>query len=148
MEKIHYSGILKKSISISAEYEKTWSFLSKITELGWLSGFKSSKFLSNKKRGVGTIRQISFMDGTNVKEIIVGWKPKKYFSYIAVSGLPLRGYHATISITKKNDLTLRVEWQSFFSSKLMSKNEYTDFCKLLSDFYAESLKNLKIILEK
>ena len=88
------------------------------------------------------------MDGTIVKEIIVGWRPKKYFSYIAVSGLPLRGYHATISITIKNDQCVNIEWQSFFSSELMTKKEFNNFFKLLTEFYTESLKNLKIILEK
>jgi len=148
MEKIYHSGTLKKSIIISVESEKAWRFLSQITKLPWLSGIKSSKFLSDKKRGIGAIRRISFLDGTIVKEIIVGWKPKKYFSYIAVSGLPLRGYHATISISERKKQNLNIEWQSFFSSKLMTKTEYNEFYKLLSDFYVESLNNLKITLEK
>ena len=88
------------------------------------------------------------MDGTNVEEIIVGWRPKKYFSYIAISGLPLRGYHATISITAKNDNSVTVEWESFFSSELMTYSEFREFYKLLSHFYANSLKNLQVSLEK
>ena len=148
MEKIYHSGTLKKSIDVFVDPEKAWNILSKIADLEWLSGIKSSRFLSSKKRGVGAIRRISFIDGTNVKEIIVGWRPKKYFSYIAVSGLPLRGYHATISITIKNDQCVNIEWQSFFSSELMTKKEFNNFFKLLTEFYTESLKNLKIILEK
>ena len=148
MEKIYHLGTLKKSIDVFTDPEKAWSVLSKITDLGWLSGIKSSKFLTPKISGTGAIRRISFMDGTIVKEIIVGWRPKKYFSYIAVSGLPLRGYHATISITIKNDQCVNIEWQSFFSSELMTKKEFNNFFKLLTEFYTESLKNLKIILEK
>ena len=83
------------------------------------------------------------MDGTIVKEIVVGWRPKNYFSYIAVSGLPLRGYHATISIINKKNRQVDVEWESFFSSKQMTNDEFNSFFRRLSDFYTESLKNLK-----
>jgi len=38
---------------------------------------KSTKFLSQKKHGVGTIRLISFEDGSNVEEHIVEWSPKR-----------------------------------------------------------------------
>ena len=109
---------------------------------------KSSKFLSEKTRGIGATRRISFLDGTIVKEIVVGWRPKNYFSYIAVSGLPLRGYHATISIINKKNRQVDVEWESFFSSKQMTNDEFNSFFRRLSDFYTESLKNLKNSLEK
>ena len=108
---------------------------------------KSSKFLSEKTRGIGATRRISFLDGTIVKEIVVGWRPKNYFSYIAVSGLPLRGYHATISIINKKNRQVDVEWESFFSSKQMTNDEFNSFFRRLSDFYTESLKNLKITSE-
>ena len=147
MEKIYHLGTLKKSIDVFTEPEKAWSVLSKITDLGWLSGIKSSKFLTPKKSGTGAIRRISFMDGTIVKEIIVGWRPKKYFSYIATSGLPLRGYHATISISKEKNM-VKIEWESFFSSDLMGKKEFNDFVELLSNFYTLSLKNLRTSMEK
>ena len=87
------------------------------------------------------------MDGTNVEETIVGWRPKKYFSYIATSGLPLRGYHATISISKEKNM-VKIEWESFFSSDLMGKKEFNDFVELLSNFYTLSLKNLRTSMEK
>jgi len=148
MEKKFHSSTLKKSIRISTSPEKAWTNISKIAQLQWLDGIKSSKFLSEKTRGIGATRRISFLDGTIVKEIVVGWRPKNYFSYIAVSGLPLRGYHATISIIKKKNRQVDVEWESFFSSKLMTNDEFNSFFRRLSDFYTESLKNLKNSLEK
>ena len=147
MEKNYHSGTLKKSIRISTEPDKAWNVLSRIAQLNWLEGIKSSKFASNKKRGIGARRKISFMDGTNVEETIVGWRPKKYFSYIATSGLPLRGYHATISISKEKNM-VKIEWESFFSSDLMGKKEFNDFVELLSNFYTLSLKNLRTSMEK
>ena len=143
MEKKFHSSTLKKSIRISTSPEKAWTNISKIAQLQWLDGIKSSKFLSEKTRGIGATRRISFLDGTIVKEIVVGWRPKNYFSYIAVSGLPLRGYHATISIINKKNRQVDVEWESFFSSKQMTNDEFNSFFRRLSDFYTESLKNLK-----
>ena len=66
MEKAFYSNTLKKSIRISTTTDNAWNMISKIGELQWLDGIKSSKYLSNKKRGVGAIRSISFLDGTVV----------------------------------------------------------------------------------
>ena len=49
---------------------------------------------------MGTRRLISFEDGSNVEEHVVEWSTKKGFSYIAITGLPLLAYLATISMKK------------------------------------------------
>ena len=136
------SNSVKKSIIIDTDLDKAWSKISKIANLDWLEGQISTKFLSEKKTGVGAKRLISFEDGSKVEEHVVGWKSKKYFSYIAVSGLPLEAYHATISIEKDNNKSVKVTWESYFASK-STKNEFDEFRKFLSDFYSKSLKNLK-----
>ena len=136
------SGSVKKSAIIDSDLEKVWSKISKITKLDWLEGQKSTKFLGDKKSGVGAKRLISFEDGSDVEEHIVGWRPKEYFSYIAISGLPLDAYHATISIEKSKARSVKITWESFFASK-STKNEFEEFVKFLSNFYAKSLKNLK-----
>ena len=82
MEKSYHTDTLQKSVTIDANLQKTWNTVSKIVDLKWLDNIKTARFLSDKKRGIGATRRISFMDGTNVEEIIVGWRPKKYFSYI------------------------------------------------------------------
>lgn len=136
------SNSVKKSIIIDTDLDKAWSKISKIANLNWLDGQISTKFLSEKKTGVGAKRLISFEDGSKVEEHVVGWKPKEYFSYIAVSGLPLEAYHATISIEKDNNKSVKVTWESYFASK-STKNEFDEFRKFLSNFYSKSLKNLK-----
>ena len=135
------SGSVKKSVTIDADLEKVWTKISKITKLDWLEGQKSTKYLSEKKSGVGSKRLISFEDGSDVEEHVVGWRPKEYFSYIAISGLPLNAYHATISIQKSNKNT-KVTWESYFASD-NTKKEFDEFIKFLSNFYSQSLKNLK-----
>ena len=136
------SGSVKKSVIIQTDLEKAWAKVSKIAKLDWLEGQKSTKFLGEKKTGVGAKRLISFEDGSKVEEHVVGWKPKEYFSYIAVSGLPLEAYHATISLERKSSKLVKVTWESYFASK-STKDEFDEFVIFLSNFYAQSLKNLK-----
>ena len=136
------SDSVKKSVIIDSDLEKVWLKISKIIKLDWLEGQKSTKVLGEKKRGVGAKRLISFEDGSDVEEHIVGWRPKEYFSYIAVSGLPLEAYHATISIEKNKLKSVKITWESYFASK-STKNEFEEFVEFLSKFYAQSLKNLK-----
>ena len=136
------SGSVKKSLIIQTDLEKAWTKISKIAKLDWLEGQKSTKFLGEKKTGVGAKRLISFEDGSKVEEHVVGWKPKEYFSYIAVSGLPLEAYHATISIEKNKTKSIKVTWESYFAAKT-TKAEFDEFVEFLSNFYAQSLKNLR-----
>ena len=136
------SGSVKKSVIIDSDLERVWSKISKITKLDWLEGQKSTKFLGEKKSGLGAKRLISFEDGTDVEEHIVGWRRREYFSYIAVSGLPLDAYHATISIEKSKARSVKITWESYFASK-STKNEFEEFVEFLSNFYAQSLKKLK-----
>ena len=63
------SGSVKKSITIDTELEKVWTKISKITKLDWLQGQKSTKYLSEKKSGVGSKRLISFEDGSDVEAV-------------------------------------------------------------------------------
>ena len=136
------SGSVKKSVIIETDLEKAWTKISKISKLDWLDGQKSTKFLGEKKTGVGAKRLISFEDGSDVEEHVVGWKPREYFSYIAVSGLPLEAYHATISLEKKGSKSVKITWESYFAAK-SAKGEFDQFVIFLSNFYAQSLKNLK-----
>jgi len=140
------TGFIKKSIKVKTDIDTAWDFISKITSLNWLEGQKSTKFLSQKKHGVNAVRLILFEDGSAVEEHIVGWHPKKYFSYIATSGLPLNSYHATISMNKIES-GVKIIWESYFSSNEERSNFHT-FTKFLSQFYVSSLKNLKVELEK
>jgi len=102
MAKTYHSGMVKKSILIKASHDKVWRIVSNIAGLPeWLIQVKKTVYLSKKKRGVGAIRNITFDDGNQIEEHIVSWNEKKSFSYVAVTGLPLRVYHATISIQSK-----------------------------------------------
>ncbi len=145
--KSFHSGEVKKSVIIKSSQENVWEKISKITELSWLNGVKKTVFKSKTKQGVGAIRKITFDDGNVVEEIIVGWKNEEYFSYIVTSGLPLRGYHATISLKPLDKMTSQVTWQSFLNSDEMTKTQFLEFYNFMSSLYKDSLGNLKSSLE-
>ena len=148
-KKRYYSGRVKKSILINASRDKVWRKISNIVGLPeWVLDIKKTVYRSKIKRGVGAIRNISFQDGSEVEEHVVAWENKKYFSYLAVSGLPLRVYHATISLEPQTSKSTLLIWQSYLNSKKMTKKEFDEFVSFLGDFYQESLKNLKSRLEK
>ena len=147
--KTNYSGIVKKSILINAPSDKVWKKISNIVGLSdWVLDVKKTIYLSKIKRGIGAIRNITFDDGNQIEEHIVAWENKKYFSYLAVNGLPLRVYHATIAIGPKARKLTRVTWQSYLNSKKMTKKEFDGFVSFLGSFYQSSLENLKSKLEK
>ena len=137
-----HAGSAKRSVMIKTNVETVWKKLSKITKLSWLEEQKSTKFLLQKKYGVGAIRLISFEDGSNVEEHIVWWSPKEGFAYIAITGLPLLAYLATISMKKTSSGRIKVTWQSYFVSD-KKKKEFLEFSKFLGQFYSKSLQNLK-----
>jgi len=148
-KKRFHSGIVKKSIRINQTRDKVWKKISNIVGLPeWLIDVKKTVYLSKRKRGIGAIRKIRFNDGNEIEEHVVAWENKKYFSYLATSGLPLRVYHATISIRSDAKKSTTVTWQSYLNSKKMSKREFNEFVDFMGKFYHASLKNLKVVLEK
>ena len=146
-EKQYHSGTVKKSILIYVSNDKAWEKIGNIVDLSWVLDVKKTVFLSKIKLGIGAIRKITFDDGNNVEETIVGWRNGNYLSYIATSGLPLRAYHATISILPLEKKLMKVSWQSFFNSEKMTKKEFSEFLNFMNLFYKNSLSNLKSSLE-
>jgi len=84
MEK--HAGSAKRSVMIKASVEAVWKKLSKITKLDWLEEQKSSKFLTQKKYGVG-ITDFSIGFGRE----IFGWNDKSGTRW-KICWIPLGGY--------------------------------------------------------
>jgi len=146
-EKQYHSGTVKKSVLVHVTNDKAWEKISDIVGLFWVLDVQKTVFLSEIKRGIGAIRKITFGDGNNLEETIVGWNNGNYLSYIATSGLPLRAYHATISIVPLEKKLMKVSWQSFFNSEKMTREEFLEFLNFMNLFYKNSLSNLKSFLE-
>ena len=147
--KSFHTGTVKKSIIIKASKQKVWRKVSNVIGLpSWLVDVKKTIFLSKIRRGVGTIREITFDDGNTIEEHVVAWKNGEYFTYIATEGLPLRAYVATISIKPKNKNSIQLTWQSYLNSEKMTENKFLEFLVFMGTFYETSLENLKNSLEK
>jgi hypothetical protein len=148
-KKSFHTGSVKKIITVKASKDKVWRKISNISGLPtWVIDVKKTVYLSKKTRGVGTIRLITFADGTKIEEHVVAWKDKEYFTYIATEGLPLRAYVATISIKAKSKNLVQLTWQSYLNSKKMSEKQFMEFLAFMGSFYEASLENLKTLLEK
>lgn len=148
-KKAFHTGMVKKTIKIKATKKRVWGKISNIAGLStWVVDVKKTTYLSKKKRGVGAIRLITFNDGNKIEEHIVAWKDKEYFSYIAIEGLPLRAYIATISLKTKSENLIELSWQSYLNSKKMTKKQFLDFIVFMENFYKTSLVNLKNDLER
>ncbi len=149
MQKSFHSGHVKKSTVIKTPKDRVWREVSNIAGLpGWVIGVKSCRLKAGVRRGIGAVRDLTFDDGNRIEEHIVAWDSGESFSYIAVSGLPLRAYVATISLEKKSRGSTKITWQSYLNSKKMTKGEFTGFLAFMGAFYEGSLDNLRVILEK
>lgn len=146
-KKIH-GGTVRKRILINATHDKVWKKISNIVGLPeWINEIKKVTYLSKIKHGVGAIRKLTFGDGNVIEEHVVIWNPNHSFSYIATTGLPLRVYHATLSIQSKNKKSVYLTWSSYLNSKKMTVKEFKEFVSYLETFYEKSLRALKVQLE-
>jgi len=147
--KSFHTGTIKRTVRINTSKEKVWRKISNIIGLPtWVVNVKETTYLSKKKKDVGAIRLITFVDGTKIEEHVVAWKKEEYFTYVATEGLPLRAYVATISIKNKTKNITEITWQSYLNSKKMSEKQFLEFLVFMGSFYDASLENLKMLLEK
>ena len=147
--KSFHTGTIKRTVRINTSKEKVWRKISNIVGLPtWVVNVKETTYLSKKKKDVGAIRLITFVDGTKIEEHVVAWKKEEYFTYVATEGLPLRAYVATISIKNKTKKITEITCQSYINSKKMSEKQFLEFLVFMGSFYDASLENLKMLLEK
>ena len=147
MSASYHNGTANTSTTINVSKEIVWKKISNIVNLDWLKEIKKTAYITEKRVGAGAGRKLEFQDGSVINEYIVGWNDGQYFSYIATSGLPLRAYHATISLISITKKSVRITWKSYFNSELMTKNQFGEFCSFIELFYKNSLKALKDSLE-
>ena len=149
VKKAFHTGSVKKTTTINTSPQRVWRKISNIAGLpSWVIDVKKTTYLSKKKKNVGTIRLITFLDNSTIEEHVVAWKQGEYFTYVATEGLPLRAYVATISLKKKSKDKTELTWQSYINSKKMSEKQFLEFLAFMGSFYQSSLENLKKILEK
>lgn len=138
-----------RSIIISATPEAVWEVLGNPVGLpDWIPGIKKTVYLSDIKKGVGTVREITLDDGLLIEEHFVAWKDREYVSYIMVRGFPLRGYFATMAMHPLDEGAVLFTWSTYYTTQEMTDTEFQEFSTNLRAFFEGTLKNLKKILEK
>jgi hypothetical protein len=144
----HHIAKVTQSITIDVASDRVWAKISNIAGLAeWVEGVKKTTYTSKKRRGLGASRKIFFDNGEQVTEYVVGWSDGKYLSYIATEGLPLDGYHATLSILQSGKST-RLTWESVLVSEGSNETKFSEFLASIDSFYKNSLVSLKCKLEK
>jgi hypothetical protein len=143
-----FCGMVSQTSAINVSIPVLWKTVGNYTGLPeWVVDVKQIESLSKIKNDLGASRKITFADGGEIIEYAVGWKDQEYLSYIATSGLPLAGYHATISISPKGK-AVQITWTSFLISQDSDKKKFLEFLAFMESFYAKSLEQLRSKLEK
>lgn len=142
------SGVVKRSVVIHSTREKVWRTISNITNLPqWVSIIKKTVLKSKIKSGVGAIRDVILDDNTVLEEHIVDWQEGRSFSYVAVTGMPVRTYFATLSIKPRDRKSVTLTWSCYINSKKITSSEFKRLKCDLDSQYKTSLQYLKSKLE-
>lgn len=125
---------------------EVWRALSDITGMAdWAEGVSSCTALAGPRRGVGARRRVRFEGGPSIEEHFTDWRADSY-TYVAVSGLDLRAYVATISAEPERG-ACRVAWRSYMASRPTTRARFEDERSAIGSFYSRSLRRLAANLE-
>ena len=143
-----HSGSVKRSVTAKVPRPHAWRIVGDITSLPkWVVGVKGCRLAGRARRRIGAIRVLDFDDGNTIEEHVIAWNDGEWFSYVAVSGLPLRAYVATISLRDVSREATRITWQSYMNSESMRQEKFASIVESMEALYADSLANLKAMLE-
>ena len=143
-----HTGTLKRTVTVMAPARQAWNVLGDIAGMTkWAAGVQDVAYMSERKRGIGAVRLITFANGDKVEEHVVAWTNGEQFTYVATAGLPLRAYVATISLDPVSAKKTRITWKSYMNSQCMQEQEFLEFVASMGSFYEESLGRLKGLLE-
>jgi uncharacterized protein YndB with AHSA1/START domain len=102
-----------------APRERVWSLLADTASWAEWAPFDEANLErpgNPEPEGVGAIR--AFRVGRKqTRERVVAFEPPERFSYEHVSGLPIRGYRADVTVTSANDGGTAISWESRFRGK-------------------------------
>lgn len=98
----------------SAPPERIWALLADVTTWPQWADFDEAKVESGA--GVGEVR--AFRRGrTRTRERVTDFDPPRRLGYDFLSGLPIRDYHADVTLTPDGDGT-HIRWHSTFRARV------------------------------
>lgn len=106
----------------SAPVETVWRLLSTVNSWPTWSRHKLARLEragSPTAEGVGAIRVLGLDPGKPSKvnrEEVVAFDPPDHFAYVLLSGMPLQGYRADVTLEARPGGGCRITWESRFST--------------------------------
>ena len=108
-----------------------------------IGSFELDRPAADEPEGVGAVRIFRTprpLGQTLSVEQIVELIPDRRFSYVLISGLPLRGYRADVDLTPTEGGGTAIRWQSTFSARLPGVGPF--YCRVLGRFVAKAAQGL------
>jgi uncharacterized protein YndB with AHSA1/START domain len=109
-------GSLEVTVRSGAPVERVWALLSDATTWSSWARFSHSSYAEEGEgtHGVGAVR--SFGAGPiRSKERVVAFDPPTHFAYELLSGLPVKGYRADVTLAPEGEGTT-ITWASTWTS--------------------------------
>ncbi|HSD05146.1 MAG TPA: SRPBCC family protein [Nitrosopumilaceae archaeon] len=148
MKKEFHTGMVTRSSVVHASQQMAWKTLSNISNLPkWIIGIRKCVITSKKKKGIGSIRLVTFQDGSLLEEQIVTWNPGQSFSYMATGKTPLRAYFATLSIKPLGKNSTKITWSGYIGTNKVTRHSFQKTFSEYDALYKNSISRLKSIIE-
>ena len=102
---------------IAATPERLWSLVKDFGEVSWMNGVSR---VGIDGEGVGMVRRIYVGDAPPVREVLESCDEEaKQIGYTITEGnpLPVKDYHATVTVVEAGPGTSQLEWRGRFNAK-------------------------------
>ncbi|MBT8123998.1 MAG: SRPBCC family protein [Gammaproteobacteria bacterium] len=133
--------MVEEKILVNARANAVWALIGGFQALDrWHPGVLASTLLGTGK-GAGDIRVLTLADDVHIVEKLELYDETAMSLQYAIleSPLPVRNYHATITVKSVGNNEAEVIWQSTFNAVGASNNEVK---KIISDIYLAGLNSL------
>ena len=135
--------LINVSAHSNAAIDQVWALLADIstwTDWGRWNEAGIEKPGTGDPEGVGAIRRLRYGRRTVNRELVVTMEPPRQLSYELLSGLPIRDYHADVTLTAAPDGGTDITWRSQFEGRRPGQGAF--YRMVLSRFIADCAQRL------
>ena len=127
----------------SATVDQVWALLADVstwTEWGRWNEATIERAGTDSAEGVGAIRSLRYGRRKPTRELIVAVEAPRRFSYELLSGLPMRDYHADVTLSTAPDGGTDITWRSSFTGIMPGQGAFMRW--FLGRFIADCARRL------